>query len=43
MTPPVSELNAPKLPKKCSGRDMYFSRKRMVMRSKKTRKVREMP
>ena len=30
-------------PKKCSGRVMYFSRKRMVIRSKKTRKVRPMP
>ena len=40
---PVIELIAPKLPKKCSGRDMYFSRKRIVIRSKKTRKVREIP
>ena len=43
ISPPVTELRAPKVPKKCSGRDMYFSRKRMVIRSKKTRKVREMP
>ena len=30
-------------PKKCKGRERYLSRKRMVMRSKKTRKVREIP
>ena len=36
-------LNIPTVPKKCSGRERYFNRKRMVMRSKNTRNVREIP
>jgi hypothetical protein len=43
MTLPTMMPSAPKPPKKCSGRLMYLSRKRMVSRSKKTRKVRPMP
>ena len=35
--------NIPTVPKKCRGRPRYFSRKRIVIRSKKTRNVREMP
>ena len=41
--PPAKMPVAPMMPKKCKGRVMYLSRKRMVSRSKKTRMVREMP
>ena len=43
MTLPPMMPSTPNPPKKCSGRLMYRSRKRIVSRSKNTRKVRPMP
>ena len=40
---PLTMLTMPTVPKKCSGRERYFNRKRIVIRSKNTRKVREIP